>query len=116
MDDSPVNEEAEAVPASKPVLDYATPVRRSFRRPWDWIDTTAVVLTPVTYIAQVMAGVASDWTRIPTPKKVVLTLATVIVVGLLNRATKDRHQGCVSLGALAAFVLLLGVPVMWFWN
>jgi hypothetical protein len=57
-----------------------------------------------------MAGVASDFTTIPLPKKLAIMVSSSAIFALLARV---RSWGCfIAFAVLAAWI----VGVMWFWN
>jgi hypothetical protein len=60
-----------------------------------------------------MCGVASDRVRIPTPMKVALSFASLLLPVLVTWFGGRWRWGCASL--LGAYCLL-AVMVMWFWN
>jgi hypothetical protein len=58
-------------------------------------------------------GVAADRVRIPTPTKIVLSITSLLLPGLVIRFGGRLRWGCAS---LLAACCVLAVMVMWFWN
>lgn len=64
-------------------------------------------------VVAVHAGVASDWVKIPTAKKLALTAGGFVIAGLMFSARGKLHIGW----AVAFLWIALGeMLVMWYWN
>lgn len=99
---------------SKQVIDYAsTPeTKASPNRHRALIGTLGFA----TFMALGIAGVGSDFVRIPTVKKIVLTSAVVVVVSLLAYARQRASKTFRIYALICLLYLLLALLPLWTWN
>jgi hypothetical protein len=109
----PMNPPPEETGNANKILNYRSPERG---RASDRYVIVACALVFAWFIAMGLAGVASDFTRIPLPKKIALTVASIAVAAIIIRTSAGRNRGCVILVMLYIFFAAMEVGVMWFWN